>query len=973
MRSCHPRSMCLYMPHWCRGNSFRARLLLLLVLILLGLSTRAQRPFIRDFWLNESNTPVRVNDLLYEPSGYIWLATDRGVFRFNGRSFVPIQDSIFKPATALGFHEGRLIAGYRDGSLALLVDEQMQPFALANDKPASTITSLHSIGHFLWITTEEEGLFLAMHGAGLHISTEDGLTDNFLYDVHPGANEVMIATDRGINCIRWDGQKPVIDVFTTAQGLPDNIVRVLRPIPGTEFTWVGTQEGGLVLYDGRERRLLSPGIRHPWAWGQVNDVLPLSVGEAWVATEEGYLLHVFINDDSLEVQSFSYDGRKILKLVKDKAGNIWCATNTGLMLNTAVYACQLTLPQDYRLNDVTAMTIDARNVLWYSQNGSLYRLPLQSRQTPQHILNIPDTTITCLYPGPEPNTLWIGSFGKGLLYYDGEKVQSVRGIPNLESGLILSIAVVDSSVWVASLNGVEETRLRPGSPVALELVRHHSKASGTGSDYVYQLYPDRKGRIWMATDGGGVRMYDGGQYESWDLSEGLGTEVVYSITEDPGGDVWAAALEQGLLRYGGSRWQLMTEREGLQHINITALLANRSGEVVVVNQEGVDQWYPASRQFRHFNRRLNLDIDSTSSVLNCIARDTGGNVYVPFEHGFLIFRDRALRIDIKPSVRINRIHLFSQPAPPGATAFRHDENHISFAFDGINYTHPEQLYYRYMLEGYDNNWIYTNDEVVAFAQLPPGEYKFRVQASLNNLFAGASEDSYSFTIILPFWRTPWFLAMAVMTIVALGYGYVTLRERHLQKLSHLQRERMVFEYEHLKSQVNPHFLFNSLNTLVSLIEEDREAAVNYTVHLSDLYRNMLSFKDQDLILLSEELEIITNYMHIQQSRFGHALVLQTRIPEVVKSKRKIVPLALQLLVENAIKHNVVSIAQPLTITIEADDEKITVSNPIQRKQSREKGAGLGILNIEKRYSLLTDRIIKFGQENGCFVVQLPLL
>jgi LytS/YehU family sensor histidine kinase len=192
-------------------------------------------------------------------------------------------------------------------------------------------------------------------------------------------------------------------------------------------------------------------------------------------------------------------------------------------------------------------------------------------------------------------------------------------------------------------------------------------------------------------------------------------------------------------------------------------------------------------------------------------------------------------------------------------------------------------------------------------------------------------------------------------------------------MSKLQKERMVFEYEHLKSQVNPHFLFNSLNTLVNLIEEDRDAAVDYTVHLSDLYRNMLSYKDQDLILLSEEYEIIINYMYIQQSRFGDALRLKANISEELLTSKRIVPLALQILVENAIKHNIVSMSQPLTISIVANEKEIVVSNPIQLKQSKEKGAGLGLMNIQKRYRLLSNRSVKFGTDNNCYTVTLPLL
>jgi sensor histidine kinase YesM len=136
---------------------------------------------------------------------------------------------------------------------------------------------------------------------------------------------------------------------------------------------------------------------------------------------------------------------------------------------------------------------------------------------------------------------------------------------------------------------------------------------------------------------------------------------------------------------------------------------------------------------------------------------------------------------------------------------------------------------------------------------------------------------------------------------------------------------------------------------------------------------MLSYKDQNLISLSEEYKILLSYMHIQQSRFGNALHLVTDIPEHLFQTTQIVPLALQLLVENAIKHNVVSVSKPLTIHITATEDEITVRNCVRPKMSKEKSAGIGIVNIQRRYALLTDRPTEFGIEDGQYVVKLPLL
>jgi LytS/YehU family sensor histidine kinase len=136
---------------------------------------------------------------------------------------------------------------------------------------------------------------------------------------------------------------------------------------------------------------------------------------------------------------------------------------------------------------------------------------------------------------------------------------------------------------------------------------------------------------------------------------------------------------------------------------------------------------------------------------------------------------------------------------------------------------------------------------------------------------------------------------------------------------------------------------------------------------------MLAYRNRDLVALGEEWEILQNYLYIQKSRFGDALILVTDVPERLMQTKRIVPLSLQLLVENAIKHNIVSKTTPLTISITATDDKITVRNNLNLKMSKEKGSGLGLVNIKKRYNLLTDKNIYIGVSDTEYIVILPLL
>lgn len=305
--------------------------------------------------------------------------------------------------------------------------------------------------------------------------------------------------------------------------------------------------------------------------------------------------------------------------------------------------------------------------------------------------------------------------------------------------------------------------------------------------------------------------------------------------------------------------------------------------------------------------------------------------------------------------------------------YKYDENYFSFKFYCINLINPRDITYRYMLDGYYDSWITTTDGSVTYPRLPPGNYTFRVQATMYDDFNNAPESHYSFTIGKPLWKENWFIALVVTACLMLAYLFVKQREKNLKNIAQLKHERVVFEYEHLKSQVNPHFLFNSLNTLTNLIAKDKDKAIAYTESLSGLYHNILAYHENDLVPLSEEMAILDNYLSIQKGRFGDTLQLNINIPSEVLNNKKVVPLTLQILIENAIKHNVVSETEPLVIFIAATENEIEIRNAVHPKLTREKGAGIGLINIRKRYELLTKKPVSYGVQGNEYIVKLPLL
>ncbi|MFN8355177.1 MAG: histidine kinase [Spirosomataceae bacterium] len=203
-------------------------------------------------------------------------------------------------------------------------------------------------------------------------------------------------------------------------------------------------------------------------------------------------------------------------------------------------------------------------------------------------------------------------------------------------------------------------------------------------------------------------------------------------------------------------------------------------------------------------------------------------------------------------------------------------------------------------------------------------------------------------------------------------AYQQLKDVRL-KAQELEKEAALAQFEALKSQVSPHFLFNSLSILTSLVHEDANLSEQFIKQLSKAYRYILEQRDQELVALKTELDFIQSYAFLLKIRFENKFELAIDIPNEVQSQFRIAPLSLQMLVENAVKHNRMSVREPLRVRIYCEDSNLVVENPLQARDQREDSTGVGLRNITNRYSLMTDRKVWFGESHGAFVVKIPLL
>jgi sensor histidine kinase YesM len=234
-------------------------------------------------------------------------------------------------------------------------------------------------------------------------------------------------------------------------------------------------------------------------------------------------------------------------------------------------------------------------------------------------------------------------------------------------------------------------------------------------------------------------------------------------------------------------------------------------------------------------------------------------------------------------------------------------------------------------------------------------------------------EDLSFSLVIEF-ITPSLKVVYIFMILVLILGNTVLFFKNWRKAAiqqeELKRAHLTLQYQSLKSQIKPHFLFNSLNSLVSLINSDAKKATLFVHKLADVYRYVLDQGESELVPLAEERKFLEDYIYLQKIRFGENL--QVAIDLEQAGSQLVIPLSLQMMVENAIKHNEISAEHPLQIRIYQDKEaRIIVSNKLNKKEILDETPGVGLANLRKRIAFFTDDSLDVVEGSGEFRVTIP--
>ncbi len=749
------------------------RLICAYIFVLSWQSGFAQSPFFQSYYLLKKNEPVKVNKIVQDKTGFVWLGTDKGLFKFDGvsyRRFLGMDNLPDENVTALAQDSiGRLWVGFKNGKISIVHNNVITPFEPAEGLPTKQISDiLFDKEGVPWFSTFGDGIYYFTTNRLYRLDDIDGMPDLYAYSLEEDQKgKIWVGTDGGVAICSREGNSVTIDTINYATGLPDNIVKKI--LKGKDNAmWLATEDAGMLRLDATTFKIESV-LPVKWNYGSIEDFLVID-DWMWMATAKG-LASIDLSDRirTAKIQS----GDQVNSLFCDAEGSIWVGSKTGVQRTLGK---QLLFFEPHGDPNVVAVTVDMEGDVWYSTAEGLFKRKKEGLLSkPLAGTAFSNKNVISLFTDSE-GFIWAGLYGEGVVRINPHNHEIRSFNKELNNGSVLNISGKNKTIWLATLGGATQIKTDKNFQI-----KNYSEKEGLATDYIYQVFTDSKDRVWFATDRDGVDMLDGDGLHHF--KENLSLNVVYGFAEDSLHQVWANVQNAGLFVFDGKKFQPFKDQGRLHNLNFNVFSSGKHGQLLVAHDVGVDIFNGVRNRFQYLDEESG--IRSKVANLNAVAKDEKGGIYIGTDHGIIIVHGTDNKTQDFPTPYIDQFqaddHLIDWQK---SNQLKYDQNNIQIGFIGFWYQNPAALSFTYQLENYDRDWITTRDHLVTYSKLPPGDYTFKLKVSDSNDFSNSPETKIHFVVLPPFWRTGWFYFLLIFIAGFSAYSFIRYREQKLVRDKH---------------------------------------------------------------------------------------------------------------------------------------------------------------------------------------------
>lgn len=994
-------------------------LLLISFCYLLGLlkSTAQTTLFFKKITVAQGLNDGAIQAICRDKQGYMWFSTLGGLNRYDGTRFTffdqitsdtgKVPFSICRSMVSDG--AGRLFFGFENGlaqfnfnnktiyMLPSLGDKWIYDMVVLNDTSLLLNTNAGWIRYnpstadvYIFKEKSKHNLFRERTGSWCYknghlflckndsIFSYNPLTENLVSIILPKAiilsrithlsldnkNNLWIVRAGSSSVLRYNLQHNNIDSFPGLLPKEDfGILNIFSPIKENS-TWIATTANGLLQYLPEHNKFIRHvhNPLHPWT-PNTNLLRAMYFdddGTTWFGgdyginyTNPGRTLFEIIPPFDTDITNRN---RMIARLTaEDGEGNLWFGTLDGVVKYNPVSKVY----KEYNNRP------GKKNVIYYNSIRGL--------------------------TADDDNHLWIAT-GRGInrLHFLTGKMDFFTEKDSVSQGFYFGTSTDNAgNIWFACRDGAGLYYYQKSDKKFYSIATHKylRRFFGYGCRYIFQ---DSKNRYWIGFNGSGLAMYDpkNGQVETWSsISKKQGAiagDYVVDIKQDKTGSIWVSTFN-GLTSIHPETFIIKnyTTSNGLLSNTISSLGIDSLNRIWIGTARGLMLLDKERKFFTSFGEADGLPSAGFPEHVGYQAKN--GDLIMPTINGFIRFNPLKFRPGkSKIPCYISQVLAGNDNTPvfidsTQSIALPHFQNALTIQLTGINFENATQTWYAYKLEGFEKQWHYTQDPKIVYTNLSGGTYRLLYKSGTNAYHWDMPEKTLEIKIGTVFYKTTWFITLGILLLAGLLYWIYRLRLNQQQqvftlqsKTQSLEKEKAQVMYENLKQHLNPHFLFNSLTSLSSLIKLNQDLAVDFLERMSKIYRYILKNRDSETVTLRDELIFVNNFIELQKTRFENTLLVNVQIDEEHFYK-KIVPVTLQNLVENAIKHNTLSKNKPLKIDFFVENDYLVVRNNLQRKNFVETSNKTGLHSMRDLFRYLSSRPLIVEEDEDFFTVRIPLL
>lgn len=759
-------------------------------------------------WTSDEGLPQNsVYAVLQTRDGYLWFTTLGGLVRYDGVRFTVFNRSDSAGISSNRFttlHEdarGRLWAGTESGDIVLYAGGSFTTYSKDDGLSEAEIHAIRDDpdGH-LWVYTSagilkwRDGKFVPVPLEGLRAEQTTLLSST------RRQTGFSFFDESGLHIIEHGRLR----TYTTRDGLSSlNINSVFEDQHGV--FWIETKDGGLNRLKDGVFTLFPIHAQPPNDETRMTAAYEDSHGNLWLA-RRGRGLSLW-KDGVLKTYTTA-DGlssNDIETIYEDREGNIWLGTfNNGLDRVTAKVFTVYSERDGLGYKNVYPILEDHAGAVWIGTwGGELYQLKngIFTRYGKERGLTY--QAVSALFEDAD-GSLWVGTYGGGLDHLVGGKFQALTMKDGLPGDNVRAVTRDrQGRLWVGTTSGLA---VYEGGKFTT-----YGTAEGLPNKEVQALLEDRQGNLWVGTLGG-VARFSGGRFASYTERDGLSSNNVRAIFEDAEGTLWIGTYDGGLSRLKDDRLSVITTRDGLFDNGAFQILEDDAGNfwmscnrgVYRVSKSELNELADGQRSSVtsiHYGKAeglLNTECNGAAQPAGFRARD--GRLWFPTQDGIGVINPADIvKNSLAPPVAIEEFILDNKPFTfQGSAEIPTGTESFEIHYTGLSFVRPEQVRFKYKLEGLDNDWVDAGVRRTAyFSHVPPGTYTFRLIAANSDGVWNTDGAAIVITILPPFWRTRWFLLLAATCATGLA---VFAYRRRVSRLKQRQRAQELFSRQLIESQ-----------------------------------------------------------------------------------------------------------------------------------------------------------------------------